>query len=40
MLTYSEIVWNTGAVGYLTHDANIVNGSYGMKKKIAVHDDF
>ena len=29
MLVYSEIVWNTGVVGYLTHDVNIVNGSYG-----------
>lgn len=30
MLMYSEIVWNTGAVGYLTHDVNTVVGSYGF----------
>ena len=31
MLNYSEMVWNTGAVGYLTHDVNFVSSSYGIQ---------
>mgnify|MGYP001777570033 FL=1 len=33
MLNYSEMVWNTGAVGYLTHDVNFVSSSYGNENR-------